>query len=101
MCYPVNHTCVILSCSKEWMDSAKLNTRNAYLDPNYICEARHAGPLFWSSGDPALKGLKGQARAEVVKVAHTRAKNETALYVAKAFLAHQGWQYIEAPYHFK
>jgi hypothetical protein len=83
------------------MDSAKLNARNAYLDPNYICDARHARPLLWTSDHPALKGVKGQTKAEITKVVQTRANNEAALYIRKAFLAHQGWQYIQAPYHFK
>ena len=82
------------------MDLAKLNLRNAYLDPNLICEARHAGPLSWQNDHPAFKGAKGKARDAIRKAAHREARNEVALYIGKAFVAHQRFQYIEAPYNF-
>ena len=82
------------------MDSAKLNLRNAYLYPNLICEARHAGPLLWQNDHAAFKGAKDKAREAIRKALYKEARNEAALYVAKAFLTHQRFQYIEAPYNF-
>ena len=82
------------------MDSAKLNLRNAYLDPNLICEARHAGPLLWQNDHPAFKGAKGMAREAIRKASYREARNEAALYIGKAFIAHQRFQYIEALYNF-
>ena len=70
------------------MDSAKLNFRNAYLDPNLICEARHAGPLLWQNDHPAFKGAKGKVREATGKASYREARNEAALYVWKAFIAH-------------
>jgi hypothetical protein len=83
------------------MDSAKLNFRNAYLDPNLISEARHAGPLLWQHDHPAFKDAKAKAREAIRKVSYKEAKNEAALYIEKAFIAHQRFQYIEAPYNFR
>ena len=70
------------------MDSTKLNLRNAYLDPNLICEARHARPLLWHNDHPTFKGAKGKVRDAVRKAAHKDARNEVALYIGKAFVAH-------------
>jgi hypothetical protein len=53
-----NLDCSIIVEMKEWMDSAKLNLRNTYLDPNLIGEARHARPLLWQNDHPAFKGAK-------------------------------------------
>jgi len=82
------------------MDSTKLNLRNAYLDPNLICEAHHAGPLLWQNDHPTFKGAKGKAREEIRKASYREARNEAALYIGKAFIAHQRFQYIETPYNF-
>ena len=82
------------------MDSSKLNLRNAYLDPNLICEACHDGPLLWQNDRPAFKGAKGKAREAIRKASYREARNEVALYIGKAFVAHQIFQYIEAPYNF-
>ena len=71
------------------MDSAKLNLTNAYLDPNLICEARHAGPLLWQNDHPAFKGAKGKAREAIRKASYREARNEATLYIGKMFLAHQ------------
>ena len=81
------------------MDSAKLNLRNTYLDPNLICKARHTGPLFWLDNHPAFMGAKGKAKEKIRQAAHRQAKEEGALYIGKAFLAHQRFKYILAPYH--
>ena len=70
------------------MDSAKLNLRNAYLDPNLICEACHAGPLLWQNDRPAFKGAKGKAREAIGMVLYREARNEAALYIGKAFIAY-------------
>ena len=109
MCYRFDHTCAFFSCSKEWMDAAKLDVRNAYLakldvrnaylDPNIICEASHAGPLLWRDNHPAFTGAKGKAKEKIRQAAHRQAKEEAALYIGKAFLAHQRFKYILAPYH--
>jgi len=82
------------------MHSAKLNLRNAYLDPNLICEARHAGPLLWQNDHHAFKGAKGKAREAIRKASYREARNEATLYIGKAFIAHQRFQYIQAPYNF-
>jgi hypothetical protein len=82
------------------MDSAKLNLRNAYFDPNLICEAHHAGPLLWQNDDHAFKGDKGKAREAIRKASSMEARNGATLYIRKAFIAHQRFQYIEAPYNF-
>ena len=78
------------------MDSAKLNLRNAYLDPDLICMARHAGPLLSQNDHPTFKGAKGKARETIRKALYKEAMNKTALYIGKAFIAHQRFQYIEA-----
>jgi hypothetical protein len=70
------------------MDLAKLNLRNAYLDPNLICEARHAGPLLWQNDQPAFEGAKGKAREAIRKALYREVRNEAALYIGKAFIAH-------------
>ena len=70
------------------MDSAKLNLRNAYLDPNLICEARHAGPLLWQNDHLTFKGAKGKVREAIRKASYREARNKVALYIAKAFIAH-------------
>ena len=99
MCYCFDHTCAFFLCSKEWMDAAKLNVRNTYLDPNLICEASHAGPLFWLDNHPSFTDPKGKAKEKIRQAAHRQAKEEAALYIGKAFLAHQRFKYILAPYH--
>ena len=82
------------------MDLAKLNLRNAYLDPNLICEARQDGPLLWPNDHPAFKGAKGKVREAIRKASYKEARNKAALYIEKAFIAHQRFQYIETPYNF-
>jgi hypothetical protein len=82
------------------MDLARLNLRNAYHDPNLICEACHAGPLLWQNDYPTFKGAKGKAREAISKASYREARNEAALYIGKAFIAHERFQYIEAPYNF-
>ena len=99
MCYRFDHTCAFFSCSKEWMDAAKLSMRNTYLDPNLISEASHAGPLFWLDNHPSFTDPKGKAKEKIRQAAHRQAKEEAALYIGKAFLAHQRFKYILAPYH--
>ena len=99
MCYPFDQTCAFFSCSKEWMDAAKLNVKNAYLDPNVICEASYAGPLFWVDNHPAFTGAKGMAKEKIRHAAHKQAKEAATLYIGKALLAHQRFQYVFAPYH--
>ena len=83
------------------MDSAKLNLRNTYLDPNLICEASHAGPLFWLDNHPAFTGAKGKAKEKIRQAVHKQAKEEAALYIEKVFLAFERLQFIFAPYHKK
>ena len=82
------------------MDSAKLNLRNTYLDPNLICEARLTRPLLWQNDHPAFKGAKGKASEAIRKASYKEARNEAALYIEKAFIAHQRFQYTDAPYNF-
>ena len=79
MCYRFDDTCALLSCSKEWMDAAKLSVRNACLDPNLICEASHARPLFWLDNHPAFMGAKGKAKEKIRQATHRQAKEEAAL----------------------
>jgi hypothetical protein len=47
------------------MDSAKLNLRNTYLDPNLIYEARHAGPLLWQNDQPAFEGARARRERQL------------------------------------
>jgi len=67
------------------MYAAKLNVRNAYLDPNLICEASHARPLLWPNSYPAFTGAKGQAREAIRNDAHNKARYAAAIYIKKAF----------------
>ena len=65
-----------------------MNLRNTYLDPNLICEARHARPLLWQNDHPAFKGAKGKAREAIRRASYREARNKVELYIGKAFLAH-------------
>ena len=65
-----------------------MNLRNAYLDPNLICEARHAGPLLWQNDHPAFKGAKDKAREANRKASYREARNKAELYIGKVFIAH-------------
>jgi hypothetical protein len=58
------------------------------------------GLLLWQNDHPAFKDAKGKAREAIRKASYREARNEVALYNGKAFIAHQRFQYIEAPYNF-
>jgi len=56
---------------------------------------------LWQNDHPAFKGAKGKAREANRKASYREARNEATLYIRKAFIAHQRFQYIEAPYNFR
>jgi hypothetical protein len=55
---------------------------------------------LWQNDHPAFKGAKGKTREAIRKASYMEARNEAALYIEKAFIAHQRFQYIEALYNF-
>ena len=80
---------------------SQVDVRNTYLDSNLICEPSHAGPLFWLDNHPPFTGAKGKVKEKIRHVAHKQAKEEATLYIGKAILAFERFQFIFAPYHSK
>ena len=73
-----------------WDHYGERRTEASNMEGTDAAEVRKndAGPLSWQNDHPTFKGAKGKVRDAVRKAAHKDARNEVALYIGKAFVAH-------------